>query len=109
MDEPPSVRNDLSGQVSGVVVQAGAIHGNVVLSPGPEYYKQKERARKMRQLRSRRTFGVLWFLLCALIALGGLSIDLTWGFALLCVLPGLLVGLPLVVLNRASLLDAARD
>ncbi|MFB9511819.1 hypothetical protein [Streptomyces purpureus] len=55
MAEPPYVRNDMSGRVEGHVVQAGAIHGDVVFPPpspvGPEQAalqrRMDERARRL--------------------------------------------------------------
>ncbi|MGW4034396.1 hypothetical protein ACWEFL_34740 [Streptomyces sp. NPDC004838] len=35
MSEQPSMRNELSGTIGGHAVQAGTIHGDVVLSPSP--------------------------------------------------------------------------
>ena len=63
MNEQPSVRNELSGHVWGHVVQAGAIHGNVVLPPSGESIREQERVRQVRKFRRRWVFGGAWFLM----------------------------------------------
>lgn len=108
MDEQPSVRNELSGHVWGHVVQAGSIHGNVVLPPSGESIREQERARQVRKFRRRWAFGGTWFFMGVLGVTSWYAVPMS-GMprgvlaALLVTFVGLPLGLLVIVISWIAL------